>query len=80
MAEEKKAEKKKPAYEESVRKLEEITSKIESGQVDLDKTIQLFEEGVGLAKDCHEVLNKAELRVKKLMGEHGKDAEDFEPE
>ena len=41
---------------------------MEKGELALDESLQLFEEGVKLSRDCHSQLTKAEAQVKKLVG------------
>lgn len=55
-------------FEKKLNRLEEIVSKMEKGDLALDESLKLFEEGVKLSRDCHNQLNKAETQVKKLMG------------
>jgi exodeoxyribonuclease VII small subunit len=59
-------------FEDKLSRLEEITSSLENGEVGLEESIQLFEEGVKLSKECFSILQKAELKVnvlKKDLGE-----------
>jgi exodeoxyribonuclease VII small subunit len=55
-----------PSFEECYRRLEETVGKLERGGLPLEESIALYEEGMGLAKRCQEILDKAELRVTKL--------------
>ena len=59
------------SFENKVKRLEEIVSKIEASDVELEDSIQLFEEGVSLSKDCQDLLDKAEQKVKILISENG---------
>ncbi len=52
--------------EQAFQRLEEITQKLEAGQLDLETTIALFEEGMKLAEHCSQKLDEAELRVTQL--------------
>jgi exodeoxyribonuclease VII small subunit len=61
----------KMSYEDSLRRLEEIVQRLESGQLSLDESLVLFEEGSELTKVCQRRLTEAELRVEKLVGEGG---------
>lgn len=65
--------------EERLRRLEEIVGTLESDGVELDRAMQLFEEGVRHLRMAEETLATAELKVQELIGE-GEDAElrDFE--
>jgi exodeoxyribonuclease VII small subunit len=54
-------------FEEALKRLEEIVTKLEAGDVSLDESLKLYEEGQGLLKFCQERLQKAETRVKELV-------------
>ena len=53
-------------FEEALGALEERVRKLESGDVPLEEALRLFEEGVALARTCHEQLEEAEQRVAAL--------------
>lgn len=55
-------------FEKKLSRLEEIVSKMERGDLALDESLKLFEEGVKLSRDCQTQLTKAEAQVKKLVG------------
>ena len=55
-------------FEKKLSRLEEIVQKMERGDLALDESLKLFEEGVKLSRDCHGQLTKAEAHVKKLVG------------
>ncbi|HQF42025.1 MAG TPA: exodeoxyribonuclease VII small subunit [Ignavibacteriaceae bacterium] len=57
------------SFEDKLKRLEAITEKLESGEVDLEQSIVLFEEGVKLSKECISILNKAELKITTLQKE-----------
>ena len=57
----------KMKYESAVIRIEEIVRLLESGDAELDKSLSLFEEGIGLIKLCNEKLSAAEQRVKMLV-------------
>ncbi len=64
--------KKKPGFEDSMLRLEEIVRLLEKGDAPLEDAIKLFEEGTKLAKSCDEMLNEAEKKVVLLSkGEDG---------
>jgi exodeoxyribonuclease VII small subunit len=73
---------KKPEFEKSLARLEEVVRRLESPQLSLDEAMKLFEEGVGLSKECQKQLEDAEGRVEILLKKaDGKlAAELFEPE
>lgn len=54
------------SFEESFSRLEKILETLESEDCPLEDTIKLYEEGLGLTKECYDKLNKAELRIKEI--------------
>lgn len=56
----------KISFEESLNSLEKIISVLENGDVSLDKSIELFEEGMKHIKDCKTALNTAEMKISAL--------------
>jgi len=60
--------KKSLSLEESFKRLDEILGKLESGEVDLEKSIGLFEEAMALSEECQKQLETLEKRVKVLVG------------
>ncbi|MEK9138985.1 MAG: exodeoxyribonuclease VII small subunit [Bacteroidota bacterium] len=56
----------KQTFEESLHRLEEIVNKLEQGEVPLEDSIKIYEEGLALSKACLERLTQAELKLKKL--------------
>jgi exodeoxyribonuclease VII small subunit len=63
-------------FEEAMTALQQVVEQIESNELPLDQTLQLFERGTQLARRCDTLLEQAELRVVELnqvLGE-GSDA------
>ena len=54
---------KKQTYEESMKALEDIVAKLENGDVPLDESLKLFEEGTKLAAFCSKALDTAEQKI-----------------
>jgi exodeoxyribonuclease VII small subunit len=54
-------------FEKKLSRLEEIVEKMESGDLSLEDSLKLFEEGVKHSRECHEQLTKAEEKVKLLL-------------
>ena len=54
-------------FEQSLQRLEEIVRQMEQGNVTLDESLKLFEEGTALAASCSKQLDTAELKVVRLM-------------
>jgi exodeoxyribonuclease VII small subunit len=73
---------KKPDFEHSLARLEEVVRRLESPQLSLDEAMKLFEEGVALSRECQKQLEEAEGKVEILLKKaDGKlVAEPFEPE
>src|ERR1700674_4392813 len=73
---------KKPDFEFSLTRLEEIVGKLESANLSLDDAMKLFEEGVQLSRDCQKYLEQAEGKVEILLKKAGGEmaAEAFDPE
>ena len=55
----------KLGYEQSLKRLEQIVGKLESGECELEEAIKLFEEGTKLSASCYAMLEKAEEKMKK---------------
>ena len=57
------------SFEEAMQRLEEITQNLENGDLSLEDSIDVFEEGMKLAKFCSKKLEEAEKKVTKLVKE-----------
>lgn len=69
-------------FEEAIKKLELIATELEKNDLDLDKSVEKFEEGMKLSKQCSKMLEDAEKRITILIND-GKDnfaEEDFKAE
>jgi len=60
------SKKKENTFEESLNRLQEISNSLESGDIGLEDSIKLYEEGINLAKLCYTTLKDAELKVTEL--------------
>jgi len=54
------------SFDSKLKRLEEISVQLENEEVTLEESLQLFEEGVLLSKECQEALNQAELKITEL--------------
>ena len=54
-------------FEESMQRLEQIVRAMERGDVSLDESLELFQEGTELVRSCNQLLDDAQLQVKKIM-------------
>ena len=69
-----------PKFEECLQRLEKIVSELEKGEIPLEKSLALFEEGMQLSNACRAELEQAEGKVEILLKQNGKfKAEPFEP-
>ena len=57
----------KERFEDSLNKLEKIVSQLEEGDISLEESLKLFEEGIRLSRFCNQKLDEAEKRVEILM-------------
>lgn len=58
---------KNKTFEESMQRLEQIVRTMERGDVPLEESIRLFQEGTELARNCGKLLEDAQLQVSKIM-------------
>jgi exodeoxyribonuclease VII small subunit len=63
------------SYEKSFAELQEIVTKLESGDIPLEEALALFERGQALANSCAGLLDKAELRIRELGSPSGESAQ-----
>jgi exodeoxyribonuclease VII small subunit len=62
----------KERFEDALSKLEKIVSRLEDGEIPLEESLKLFEEGIRLSRLCNQKLEEAEKRVEILMkGKNG---------
>ncbi len=54
------------SFEEKMQRLEQIVRAMERGDVALEESMKLFQEGTALVQDCGKLLDEAELQVKKI--------------
>ncbi len=58
---------KKQTFETSLKELERIVRQLEEGDLPLEDSLKLFEDGVKLSRECQERLNRAERRIEVLL-------------
>lgn len=60
------------SFEEALRELEQVVGQLESGQVDLEKSIAIYERGADLKKHCEAKLAQAQARIEQIaLAENG---------
>ena len=55
------------SFEASLEALERIVQQLEQGDLPLEKSLELFEQGIGLSRQCQDRLNQAERRIEILL-------------
>jgi exodeoxyribonuclease VII small subunit len=63
----KKSDEQPKTFEASLEALEEIVQQLEGGDLPLEKSLELFEDGIRLSRQCQERLNQAERRIEILL-------------
>ena len=58
-------------FEASIEELEKIVSDLESGNMTLDESMKMFESGMKLARDCGEIIEKAEKKITMVLEKNG---------
>lgn len=70
-----------PSFEACLDELERIVKELESGDLPLERSLELFEKGMSLSDACRKQLEHAESRIEKMVRKEGKwQAEPFRPE
>jgi exodeoxyribonuclease VII small subunit len=59
----------KLSFEEAIKELTNIVGKIEQGEIPLQDSLEQYEKGMGLIKQCRTILQKAEERIEKISKE-----------
>lgn len=59
--------KKKVSFEQNMQRLEQIVRAMEQGDVPLEESLKLFQEGTALVASCEKLLDEAELQVTKVV-------------
>ncbi len=53
-------------FEKAMDRLEKIVGELEKGELDIDKSLRIFEEGIKMSRVCSKKLNEAEKKIEKL--------------
>ena len=53
-------------FEKAIQRLEKIVDDLETGELDIDKSLEIFEEGIKMSRVCSKKLNEAEAKIEKL--------------
>jgi exodeoxyribonuclease VII small subunit len=69
------------SFEACLEELERVVRELESGDLPLERALELFERGIALSENCRRQLEDAETRVEMLIKKNGKvQAEPFRPD
>lgn len=55
------------SFEEALQSLQQIVGELEGGTIPLDTSLQRFEEGIGLLRQCYQFLDRAEQKIEQLV-------------
>ena len=64
--------KKDTSFEASLKRLETIVDEMENSQLDIDKAMKLFEEGISLVNQCSSKLDETKKKIEILVEKNGK--------
>ena len=64
-------------FEQALENLEDLVTAMEEGELSLEESLQAFEKGIKLTRECQSALKKAEQKVQVLINEDG-DTKEFE--
>ena len=53
-------------FEKAIQRLEKIVDDLEKGEMDIDKSLEIFVEGIKMSRVCSKKLNEAEAKIEKL--------------
>ena len=63
-------------FEESFARLQQAIERLEEGGLPLETALEVFEQSMDLAAACHQILDRAELRLTRLVEEHAATLQD----
>ena len=66
---------KKFDFEASLDKLEKLVERMEDGQLSLEDSLKVFEQGIALTRECQRALSEAEQKVQLLLEQNGEPVE-----
>ena len=69
-------------FEKSFQQLEKIVQRLEAEELSLDESLELFEQGIGLSRFCHQKLEQIEKKIELILADAKGEpvTEPFEPE
>ena len=67
----------KSTFEKKMERLDEITQILEKGEVPLEMLLKVYEEGVKLYRECHQILSETESKIETILVEEADKNEAF---
>ena len=67
---------KEVSFEEKLKQLENIVQELESGKLNLEDSVKIFENGIKISKECNEMLQNAEKKINILINKDGEITEE----
>ena len=77
MSDELTAQNQENSFEAMLNRLQDTVAELEAGGIELERSIELYKQGMELAKGCEKLLSEAELTVKTISDSSSPDDEDF---
>ena len=66
------------SFEDAMKTLEDLVGRLESGNIDLQKSLEVYERAVAIREHCRKILDEADRKVQKIISTSGGDRrEDF---
>ncbi len=65
------------SFEQALKRLEEIVETLEAGNISLEESIKIYQEGITLSKVCSGMLEEAEGKVMAIMNRNSEQMEEF---
>lgn len=65
------------SFEQALKRLEEIVETLEKGNISLEESIKIYQEGINLSRLCSKMLEEAEGKVMSIMNRNGDQMEEF---
>ena len=62
---------KNASFEENMEQLEKIVTELENGELNLEESMEKFEKGIKISKDCNKILEEAEKKITILLNKDG---------
>ena len=56
-----------PRFEDALKQLEDVVAKLEKGELSLEESLKLYEQGIALSRHCHQRLEEAEGKIELLL-------------